>query len=182
MTGKRQEARGKRFKVYLSPIAFRLAPSFILIIVFFLTTACTQQEQSKPLPFELTREHSCAVCGMIIVDFPGTKGQIHYRNGRSDKFCSTLDMFMFYLQPDRPKNIIDIYVQDMGKADWDHPEGYWIDAEEALYVYGGDIMGPMGDALVPFADLKEAEAYLNDHGGRIVRFHDIKMDMLRPDV
>jgi len=153
----------------------------LLFLTIFLFTACTSGEVERPLPIELTREHACAVCGMIIVDFPGTKAQIHYSNGRSDMFCSSLDMFMFYLQPDRPGNITSIYVQDMGKADWDHPEGHWIDAEAALYVYGGDIMGPMGDALVPFSDLKDAEAYLNDHGGRIVRLNDITMAMLRPD-
>jgi copper chaperone NosL len=153
-----------------------------LILTFFLLAGCTKGDVEKPLPIELTRDHACAVCGMIIVDFPGTKAQIHYSNGRSDTFCSSLDMFMFYLQPDRPGNITAIYVHDMGKADWDHPEGHWIGAEDALYVYGGDIMGPMGDALVPFADVKDAEAYLNDHGGRIVRFHDITMDMLRPDM
>ena len=153
-----------------------------MFLAVFLVTACTKSGIEKPVPIELTREHSCAVCGMIIVDFPGTKAQIHYRNGRSDMFCSTLDMLMFYLQPDRPGHITAIYVQDMGKADWDHPEGHWIDAEEALYVYGGDIMGPMGDALVSFSDVKDTEVYMNDHEGRIVRFNDINMAMLRPDV
>lgn len=117
---------------------------------------------------------------MIIVDFPGAKGQIHYKNGKADKFCSTLDLFLFYLQPDSPKNIAAIYVNDMGKAQWDHPQGHWIDAEKAFYVYGGDITGPMGEALVPFSDIKEAEAYKGKYGGRLVRFNEITMDMLKP--
>lgn len=117
---------------------------------------------------------------MIIVDFPGAKGQIHYKKGKYDAFCSTLDMFLFYLQPDRPRDIVAIYVNDMGKADMGHPSGHWVDAEEALYVYGGDIMGPMGEAMVPFAGSTEAEAYIKQYGGRIVRFNDVTMDMLRP--
>ncbi len=117
---------------------------------------------------------------MIIVDFPGAKAQIHYRNGQVDPFCSTLDMFLFYLQPDRPKNIVAIYVNDMGQADWQHPEGNWINAKDAFYVYGGDVMGPMGEALVPFSDKGDAENYVRKHGGRIVRFDGITPEMLRP--
>jgi copper chaperone NosL len=118
---------------------------------------------------------------MIIVDFPGAKAQIHYKNEKIDTFCSILDMFLFYLQPDRPANIAAMYVNDMGKADWNHPRGHWVDAKNAFYVYGGDIMGPMGEALVPFSDRKDADAYIKKHGGRVIRFDDVKMDILKPE-
>lgn len=117
---------------------------------------------------------------MIIVDFPGSKAQIHYRNGEIDTFCSTLDMLLFYHQPDRPRNIVAIYVNDMGKAQWDHPVGNWVDAKEAFYVYGGDIMGPMGEALVPFSKRSDAEDYIKKHGGRIIKFEEITPDILKP--
>lgn len=152
----------------------------LLIIIPLMLTSCTKEEVSKPMPVELGREHACAVCGMIIVDFPGAKGQIHYRNGRVDFFCSTIDMLLFYLQPDRPSNISVVFVNDMGKADWKHPVNYWIDAKEAVYVHGADVMGPMGEALVPFSDRKDAEEYIKRHGGRIVGFSAITMEMLRP--
>jgi len=144
-------------------------------------SACSRQEAARPHPVELTRDHACSVCGMIIVDFPGAKGQIHYRNGKVDVFCCTLDMFLFYLQPDRPPHIAAVFVNDMGKTDRDHPQGRWIDATKAFYVYGGDVMGPMGEALVPFSDLKDAEAYRQEHQGRILRFDEVTMEMLRPD-
>jgi len=147
-----------------------------------LLAGCSKEEEAaKPLPIELSREHECRVCGMIAVDFPGAKGQIHYKNKKIDSFCCTLDLFSFYLQPDRPKNIAAVFVNDMGKADWEHPRHHWIEAGKAFYVYGGDIMGPMGEALVPFAGLEEAKAYVTQHGGSIYKFDDITMDMLRPD-
>ncbi len=90
-------------------------------------------------------------------------------------------MFSFYLQPDRPPHIAAIYVNDMGKTEWDHPKGHWIDAKKVLYVIGGDVMGPHGEALVPFSELKEAEDYVKEHGGKIVTFDEVNMDMLRPD-
>lgn len=153
----------------------------LLLLTIFLFIACTNADIEKPVPIELTREHACGLCGMITVDFPGSKGQIHYSNGKIDTFCCTLDMFSFYLQPDSPKNITAIFVNDMGKADWERPSGHWIDAKKAHYVFGGNIMGPMGEALVPFAELKDAEVYVNDHGGKIIRFDEVTMEMLRPE-
>jgi copper chaperone NosL len=90
-------------------------------------------------------------------------------------------MFSFYLQPDSPKNITVFFVNDMGKADWERPSEHWIDAKKAYYVFGGNIMGPMGEALVPFSELKDAEGYVNDHGGKIIRFDEVTMGMLRPE-
>jgi copper chaperone NosL len=149
------------------------------VLLMFLVAACSREE-ARPLPVEFQREHSCKVCGMIIVDFPGAKAQMRYKKGKGDAFCSTLDMFHFYLQPDRPANIAAIYVNDMGKADHDHPKGNWIDAKSALYVVGGDVMGPMGEALVPFSDPKDADAYIKKHGGRIVKFDEVTIGMLTP--
>lgn len=117
---------------------------------------------------------------MIIVDFPGAKAQLHYHDGKTSYFCSTLDMFLFYLQPDRPAHLAVLYVNDMGTADPLHPAGHWIEAQKALYVQGGDVMGPMGEALVPFADPAKADAYRKKHGGKIVAFNDVTMEMLRP--
>jgi copper chaperone NosL len=90
-------------------------------------------------------------------------------------------MLSFYLQPDRPPNITAVYVNDMGKADWEKTEGHWIDAKKAFYVFGGDAMGPHGAALAPLEELKDAEAYIMEHGGKVVEFDDVTMDMLRPD-
>jgi len=152
-----------------------------MVIAILIFSGCEKADVEKPMPIELTREHACAVCGMIIVDFPGARAQVHYINGEIDHFCSTLDMFLFYLQPDRPANIAAVLVNDMGENEHDHPEGHWIEAQNAHYVYGGDIMGPMGEALVPFLDLKEAEVYVAEHGGRIVAFNDVTEEMLKPE-
>ncbi|MBI4848565.1 MAG: nitrous oxide reductase accessory protein NosL [Nitrospirae bacterium] len=152
---------------------------YLLTLIIALSVACKQSE-TKLQPVELTREHMCQVCGMIIVDFPGAKAQIHYKKGKYDTFCSTLDMFLFYLQPDRPKDITAIYVNDMGKADMEHPVNLWTDATKAFYVYGGDVMGPMGEAMIPFSELKDAAAYIKQHGGKLIAFNDVTMDMLRP--
>jgi copper chaperone NosL len=170
--------------LFLTPISKEniriLMRRYFLISILLLLAACTKEPAAKPPAIEFGREHTCQVCGMIIVDFPGAKGQIHYSKGKYDTFCSTLDMFLFYLQPDRPADITAVYVNDMGKADMEHPVNHWTDATKAVYVYGGDVMGPMGEAMVPFSDLKAAEAYIKQHGGMALKFNDVTMDMLRP--
>lgn len=157
----------------------KIALTLTLLVVCILA-ACSRDSGTKPLPFEFTRDNACSVCGMIIVDFPGSKAQIHYRSGRPDSFCSTLDMFLFYLQPDRPANITAIYVNDMGKADMEHPRGHWIDAKAAFYVFGAKVKGSMGESLVPFGDPADAQAYIGKHGGMIVKFNQVNLAMLRP--
>jgi nitrous oxide reductase accessory protein NosL len=37
----------------------------------------------------------------------------------------------------------------------------------------------MGEALVPFYALKDAQIYAREHGARIIRFDDISMEMLK---
>ncbi len=150
-----------------------------IIIIAFLLAGCTQKEAAKPLPIEFNREHACSVCGMIIVDFPGAKAQIHYKNGNIDTFCCILHMFSFYLQPDRPPNIAAIYVNEILEKGREYPEINWIDAMKAFYVYGGDAVGPHGGGMIPFSDIKYADAYVKEHGGRIVKFDDVTMDMLK---
>ena len=174
MMGKEQTVSNKRFEVFFVPLA-------CLLLFVFIVSGCTNGDIEKPLPIELAREHACAVCGMITVDFPGAKAQIHYKNGKIDTFCCTLHMFSFYLQPDRPKHISAIYVNDMGKADWDQPKGQWIDAKKAYYVVGGDVMGPHGEALLPFAATKDAEGHISDHRGRIISFDEVNEGILRPN-
>ncbi len=151
----------------------------LIVVITLLFVGCMREEVAKPLPIELTRAHACRVCGMITVDLPGPKAQIHYKNGNIDTFCGTLHMFSFYLQPDRPPNIAAIYVNDVRETGREHPEDRWIDAMKAFYVYGGDAVGPHGGAIIPFSDIKNADAYVKEDGGWVVMFDEITMDMLK---
>lgn len=147
--------------------------------VWILIFGCAEEEAAKFQPIELSKNHACPICGMVLAEYPGPKAQIHYKNKEIETFDTTPHMFMSYLQPERPRKIGAIYVHDMGKADWDHPENYWIDAKKAFFVYGGKKKGPMGEPLVPFSTSKDAETYVKAHGGRIVRFEDVTIDLLR---
>jgi len=155
----------------------------VLIILAMFSAGCARAPMPAPSPVELTRNDSCSLCGMIPVNFPGAKVQIHYENGRMEQFCSTLDFFGYYNSPGGPTRITAIYVNDMGKADSDRPAGHWIDTRKAFYVFGGDVVGIMGkEALVPFALKTDADSYAQKHGGSVVKFDEVTLEMLRPKI
>ncbi|MBF0459291.1 MAG: nitrous oxide reductase accessory protein NosL [Nitrospirae bacterium] len=137
---------------------------------------CSGGKERPVQAVELTRKHACAVCGMILVDFPGAKGQIHYADGKYDVFCGTMDMLTFYFQPDTSKNIAAIFTNDMGDADW---KTKWIDARKAFYVVDAKKSGAMGDPYMPFLKEEKAKNYAALYGGAVFRFDNITPEMLR---
>lgn len=128
-------------------------------------------------PQEITAGTSCSLDGMTLNDFPGPKGQIHYATGKPDFFCDTVEMFSIYLQPEQKKRITGIFTQDMGKADWDKPQGNWIDARQAYYVAGSKKTGSMGTTLAAFAREQDAKDFALKFGGKVLRFEQVTPEM-----
>ncbi|MDE0052435.1 MAG: nitrous oxide reductase accessory protein NosL [Rhodospirillales bacterium] len=131
---------------------------------------------ARPAPVEPTRDASGHYCGMILLDHKGPKAQVHLP-GEAEPvwFSSVRDAIAFTMLPEEPRNHTAIYVNDMGKAQWDAPEpGTWIDADGAHYVIGSARMGGMGvPEAVPFAARDAAERFVAAHGGRIVALTDV---------
>ncbi|HRP64608.1 MAG TPA: nitrous oxide reductase accessory protein NosL [Thauera sp.] len=131
------------------------------------------------VPLEIDRSTSCALDGMILADYPGPKVQMHYA-GRTepDWFCDTIEMFSIHLNPEQARVVRAIYVQDMGKADWDNPQGHWIDARTAFYVFGSSRLGGMGPTAASFSSETDARAFAEQYGGRVLRFNEVTADMV----
>lgn len=142
-----------------------------------LLAACGKAPQAVQ-PAEVTRETACSLDGMLLLDYPGPKAQIHYKEGKPDFFCDTMEMFSIYLQPEQKKRIVAIFTQDMGKAAWDNPRENWIDAKTAYYVQGSKKLGSMGPTLASFARKEDAEAFAKQYGGKVLRFDEITLDMV----
>lgn len=142
-----------------------------------LLAACGKAEapvQAK----EPTRDTACALDGMILLDYPGPKGQITYADGTTDFFCDTVELLSIYLQPEQQKRVRGVFTQDMGKAAWDDPRDHWIDARSAYYVSGSKRRGGMGPTLASFAKQEDAQAFVQKFGGKVLRFNDITPDMV----
>ena len=142
-------------------------------------TACGQSETANAVvPLEIGQGTSCALDGMLLADYPGPKAQIHYAGqAEPDFFCDTVEMFHVYLTPEQVRPVRGLFVQDMGKADWDEPQGHWIDAKSAYYVHGSRREGSMGPTIASFALEQDAAKFAAEYGGKVYRFSDIEADM-----
>ena len=148
--------------------------------LFALLPACNK----APAPLaaiEPAKTASCALDGMLLMDYPGPKGQIQYDKGETDFFCDTVEMVSTYLNPEQKKRIKGIFTQDMGKADWTKPVGQWIDAKSAYYVLGSKRTGSMGPTLATFAQIADADAFAKQYGGKVLSFKELTPEMVTLD-
>lgn len=155
-------------------LAARLLPA--LFGVALLLSGCGQSN-TEAQPAEIARDTICALDGMVLQDFPGPKAQILYDRGEREFFCDTKEMFSILLRPEQKKRIVAVYTQDMGKADWTHPQGYWIDARKAFYVVGSKREGSMGPTIASFASEQDASAFAGQYGGKVLPFGQVTLDM-----
>ncbi|PRB84238.1 nitrous oxide reductase accessory protein NosL [Pseudomonas sp. MYb185] len=164
-------------------IRYNLAVRTLLVLLLGLTlAACGDPEEAQvtldPVAFHDTDE--CHVCGMIIMDFTGPKGQVVER-GEVKKFCSTAEMLSWWLQPENRILQARLYVHDMAQSHWDHPDdGHLVDATQAWYVAGTALEGAMGASLASFADKQAAEALAAEYdGATVLHFDEIDQEFLQ---
>ena len=150
------------------------------IAIPLLIAGCGDQRGTVQ-PQEITKATVCSLDGMLLMDHPGPKGQIHYDQGPPDFFCDTKEMFAIYLRPEQRKRVVAVFTQDMGKADWNQPQGYWIDAKAAFYVFGSTRHGSMGPTVASFAREEDAQTFAKKNGGRVLRFESVTLDLVALD-
>jgi len=146
--------------------------------------ACSKPEEAQlsfaPQAFHEADE--CHVCGMIISDFAGPKGQAVSKAGVK-KFCSAAEMLGWWLQPENRIGDAKLYVHDMGRSDWAKPaDSHLIDATQAFYVVDladSGLSGAMGAVLASFADEQAARKLAATHHARVLRFAEIDQTVLQ---
>lgn len=147
----------------------------------FLLAGCSDKaaENASLAPVEIDRSTSCELDGMLLSDYPGPKAQIHYAGqDKPSFFCDTVELFNTLLAGEQVRPIRAVYVQDMGRAKWEAPQGHWIDAKGAVYVLGSKRHGSMGPTIASFAQEADASKFAQEYGGKVLRFGDIKLDMV----
>lgn len=153
----------------------------VVSIVFYLS-GCdgpqTKKPKHNPVPIESGDE--CHLCGMVIVGFSGPKGEAYLKwDSVVKKFCSTRDLISWYLQPENTPNTQEIYVHDMARSDWHHPDDrHLTDARQAWYVLDSSQRGAMGNTLASFSIKADAERFQREFGGRIVAFSDLTLSII----
>ena len=121
---------------------------------------------------------TCPVCGMFVAKYPEWVATVVYHDGHAHHFDGAKDMFKYlhdvpkYAKGHRAEDIATIAVTE-----------YYgltrIDAHDAYFVIGSDVLGPMGHELIPLANAKDAEEFMADHlGKRILRFRDVSDELI----
>ena len=163
-----------------------LAVITVLIIGVTTLMSCSDNAEPQQMLHQAVAIESadeCHLCGMLITRFDGPKGEV-FRKETGDqvfKFCSTLDLFSYYLDPENKRNVAHILVLDMSKMPWGSEsidDKYFIDAKTAWYVTGSEKTGAMGKTLASFSQQSDAQAFAKEFGGKVLSFADINYDVL----
>lgn len=162
----------------------RRKPNWLLVaLAAFALTACSGSEEqttAQAAPVNFATGDECHVCGMVITNFPGPKGQaITEKDQHVRKFCSTRDMFAWALQPENVNRNHTLYVHDMAETEWASPDDTaLVDAREAFYVVGSERTGAMGPTLASFATGDAANDFMIEYGGKVLKYSEITLDHL----
>lgn len=155
---------------------------FVLLLSAGILTGCTEDEQAAMVQQAVALENGdeCHLCGMIITNYPGPKGQLFSKGIEGNlKFCSTRDMFAFIADPENKHNVKQVFVHDMAISPWEHPdEETYVDAREAFFVVGHRKKGAMGATLASFSKQEDALAFADIEGGEVLRFDEIDLEVL----
>lgn len=136
-----------------------------VLLLWSLSTAAVAAV--LPQPGEKDR---CAVCGMFVATFPQWTAAIELKDGRRFYFDGPKDLFIClfdlpaYLPGVNLELVAGVYVTEYYEASL-RP------ATEVIFVTGSDVLGPMGQELVPVLGREAAETFRRDHKGQaLMRF------------
>src|SRR3569832_2421452 len=137
-----------------------------------LLAACGQSAGPTAVaPLEISRSTSCSLDGMLLADYPGPKAQIFYAGqAEPDFFCDTIEMFHVYLTPEQVREVRGIFVQDMGKSDWDEPHDHWIDAKSAYNNNNNKHKKTKKPTKTNKTQKQKTTKFAAEYGGKVYRF------------
>ena len=113
---------------------------------------------------QISPEDRCPVCGMKVIRYPKFAGAIQLRNSATFYFCSTGCMIRSWMHPEiylgttpteRKQPVVKEYFT-----------GRQVDGRSIIFVFGSDVIGPMGPALVPVMDENYLKVFKKRHGGK----------------
>jgi len=108
----------------------------------------------------------CPVCGMFVAPYASWQSSILYSDGRRDYFDGPKDLFRHLMALDKGAlaGLQEVWVTE-------YYSSQAVPAGEVFFIGGSDVLGPMGEELVPVQGKGAAETFMRDHGGeRIFRF------------
>jgi len=146
-----------------------------LLILAILPTSVFSAPLDLPKP---GLKDTCPVCGMFVAKYPEWVATVLYKGGHAHHFDGAKDLYKYLL--DMPKWAPGHKTEDIASIGVTEYYGLTlINAREAFYVIGSDVLGPMGHELIPLETKEDADEFMRDHkGNRILRFEQIELELL----
>lgn len=153
----------------------------------------------RPEPVDLSGGKADDQGGMIVGKHGGPNGQIFYANNSPEghdnpAWFHTLafGLFRYYFRHERRGwEATAVYVTDYSQVEFEleRRDGRQYmpsptaaetfgDATAMTYVMESEVDGGMGPELHPFSAAEDAEAFVEDHGGRTVTFDEITPQLI----
>ncbi|TMT85648.1 nitrous oxide reductase accessory protein NosL [Haloterrigena sp. H1] len=154
--------------------------------------------ESVPDPITIDDEKVCDNCSMKIGNYKGPAGQSHYEDptaveeldeDRPAQFCSSLCTYTFAFKHESKPQVS--YLTDYSTVDYEVDESTtqttisrhleadaFGDVTELTMVAGSDVIGAMGDSIVPFSDADQADEFQAEYGGDIYEHDEITQELV----
>lgn len=159
------------------------AQIFALLVALAFLAACGKpRTASKQPPVAIEKGDISLVTGMFITEQPGPRGEAYLAGVKHVlKFGSTRDLFAYVIRPDVALRLESVYAQDTSRIAWAHPSNAaqsFTDARTAYYVAWQPFRGATGPTFASFAKRSDAEAFVEVHGGGVLRFTEITPELV----
>ena len=150
-----------------------------MTLALVLSLACSGAGDQAPVSVEPTAiaGTECASCGMFVSEQPSPRGQVVYRDGTHEHFCSLGDMRMALKAPSPHGKTTAIFVESLAPgfdpAKNDTAPLSWMSASEAHYVSGVERPMVMGTPLLSYPDAETAAAEAARLGGQALAWESL---------
>lgn len=127
-------------------------------------------------PRAIPAEARCPVCGMFPARQPRWAVQVLYADGQAHFLDSPLSLFHYLQQVAR-------YAPGRQRADigavhvTEHDSGRWLPAEQALYIHGSGLRGPMRSGNLPAVAAGNASSFTDRHSGQAMSFASLAREL-----
>jgi copper chaperone NosL len=147
---------------------------YTFIILLIVSFGMTNWAFAQPLKIESHKE--CPLCSMYPARYPKFNCQIVFKDGSYEAFDSAIGQLVYLHFPDKTgkklKPVAEIYFKDYLKESW-------LEADQAFFVIGSDIRGPMGVQFLPVDSEQAAEELKKQAQGKdIIHFKMINRQYL----
>ena len=123
---------------------------------------------AKPLDehgrMQISAQDRCPVCGMKAIRYPKFAAAVQLRGSATFYFCSAGCMIRAWMHPEIHLGTPATELQRPVVKEYF--SGRQVDGRSVIFVFGSDVIGPMGPALVPVMDENYLKVFQKRHGGK----------------